>query len=84
LTVVQFRLQRLADRIVDIFVSTRLMKREYDQVKLHVTVINTRLRKDATGGTGMAARGGHGTGGGFRRHTERESFSASRVLDVSE
>eukprot|EP00795_Rhopilema_esculentum_P016623 gene16623-8053_t len=35
------RLQRLADFIVDRFSSAGLMRKEYDKVKLHATVINT-------------------------------------------
>ena len=40
------RLQLLADTLVDRFVSAGLMKREYDQVKLHATVMNTKQRDD--------------------------------------
>lgn len=45
------RLQRIADRLVEHFVSAGLMVREWDQVKLHGTVINTLFRKDHTGRT---------------------------------
>lgn len=45
------RLQLIADRLVEHFVSAGLMVREWDQVKLHGTVINTRFRKDHTGRT---------------------------------
>lgn len=38
------RLQNLADALVDKFVSKGLMKREYDRVKLHATVMNTKQR----------------------------------------
>jgi len=46
------RLQVMADRLVQHFVSAGLMVREWDKVKLHGTVMNTLLRKDSTG-TGM-------------------------------
>ena len=35
----------LADRIVDKFVESGLMRREYDRVKLHITVMNSIFRK---------------------------------------
>lgn len=43
------RLQEIADRLVEHFVSAGLMVREWDTVKLHATVINTLFRKDSTG-----------------------------------
>jgi len=39
-------LQQIADMIVDKFVSSGLMKKEYDRVKLHLTVMNTLFRKE--------------------------------------
>lgn len=39
----------IADRLVEHFVSAGLMVREWDRVKLHGTVMNTRFRKDRTG-----------------------------------
>lgn len=47
--VVISRLQVIADRLVEHFVSAGLMVREWDRVKLHGTVMNTRFRKDRTG-----------------------------------
>lgn len=38
------RLQNLADALVDKFACKGLMKREYDRVKLHATVMNTKQR----------------------------------------
>ena len=46
-----FRLQRLADALVERFVSKGLMKKLYDRVKLHATVMNTKLRSDSEGQT---------------------------------
>jgi len=39
-------LQKVVDRIVDKFVDSGLMRREYDRVKLHLTLMNTIFRKD--------------------------------------
>lgn len=44
-----FRLQVIADRLVEHFVSAGQMLREWDRVKLHGTVMNTLFRKDAAG-----------------------------------
>lgn len=44
-----YRLQVIADRLVEHFVSAGLMVREWDRVKLHGTVMNTLFRKDSTG-----------------------------------
>ena len=70
------RLQILADRIVDKFVSVGLMKREYDRVKLHVTLMNTLMRKDPN--DAFVSRG-------FDRRgimKDRESFDANGVFRV--
>lgn len=67
------RLQILADRLVDKFTSTGLMQREYDRVKLHVTVMNTLFRKDPTGTAEPDRRQGKG-------RKERESFNAISLL----
>ncbi len=37
-------LQTLCDRLVDRFVSAGIMTRQYDRVKLHVTLMNTLFR----------------------------------------
>nr|XP_020505650.1 activating signal cointegrator 1 complex subunit 1 [Labrus bergylta] len=66
------RLQVIADRLVEHFVSAGLMVREWDRVKLHGTVMNTLFRKDSTvedtGGTGRQVM------------SEREAFDARNVL----
>ena len=38
-------LQKMADRIVDKFIASGLMRRQYDRVKLHLTVINTSFQR---------------------------------------
>ena len=72
-----FRLQQLADHIVDRFCATGLMNREYDRVKLHVTVMNTLMRKDPVG-AGVVTSGGN-----KRPIRERESFDARNIFKVS-
>ena len=37
-------LQKIADMIVDKFVASGLMKRQFDRVKLHLTVMNTKFQ----------------------------------------
>lgn len=71
------RLQILCDRLVDKFVSSGLMHRDYDRVKIHVTVMNTMFRKDPSGAAIQAQSGPRGA------MKERESFDASNVLRVS-
>ncbi|KAJ6643917.1 Activating signal cointegrator 1 complex subunit 1 [Pseudolycoriella hygida] len=41
------QLQAIADEVVDRFVARGLMQRQYDRVKLHVTLINTRFGNGA-------------------------------------
>ena len=40
-------LQKMADMIVDKFIASGLMRRQYDRVKLHLTVMNTAFQKTA-------------------------------------
>ena len=61
----------LADQLVERFASNRLMKREYEHVKLHVTVMNTLFRKDLSGISAPNPR-----------LKNRESFNASNILQV--
>ncbi|XP_072312561.1 activating signal cointegrator 1 complex subunit 1 [Eucyclogobius newberryi] len=66
------KLQALADRLVEHFVSLGLMVREWDRVKLHGTVMNTLFRKDS-------AAKGSGSSGGKPVNT-REAFDARNIL----
>lgn len=69
------RLEDLVNGLVEEFVASGLMRREYDRVKLHLTVMNTLMRKDPNG---LVAPGGD-----QRRRApprDRESFDASNVL----
>lgn len=66
------KLQVIADRLVEYFVSEGLMVQDWDRVKLHGTVMNTLFRKDSTaegaGGPGRPAISG------------REAFDARNIL----
>ena len=66
----------LADRIVDKFVSEGLMKQEYDRVKLHVTLMNTLMRKDPN--DAFVSRSFKRRG----RMKDRESFDSNGVFRV--
>ena len=70
------RLQMLVDRLVDKFVSANLMQRQYERVKLHITVMNTLFRKDPSG---TSAPWQQKPRGPFK---DRESFNASSILQV--
>jgi len=62
-------LQAVADGIVDHFIESGLMTRQYDRVKLHVTLINTIFRKDA------------GDLGDKNDQMERESFDSRSIFE---
>ncbi|XP_040032494.2 activating signal cointegrator 1 complex subunit 1 [Gasterosteus aculeatus] len=66
------KLQVIADRLVEHFVSAGLMVREWDRVKLHATVMNTLFRKDATVEDT--------DGPGRQTKSEREAFDARNIL----
>lgn len=68
------RLQILADRLVDRFSTTGLMQQEYSRVKLHLTVMNTLMRRDPTSIPGERPPEGK------RGYKERESFDAMNVM----
>jgi len=63
-------LQQFAERIVDRFVEAGLMKRDYDRIKFHVTLMNTLFRKDKND-VGDANEPGN-----------RESFDARTILNL--
>ncbi|KAM4623807.1 activating signal cointegrator 1 complex subunit 1 isoform 2-T2 [Polymixia lowei] len=68
------KLQVIADRLVEHFVSAGWMVREWDRVKLHGTVMNTLFRKDST----AEDRGGPGR----QTMRDRESFDARNILKI--
>ena len=75
----------LADRLVDKFCASGLMQRDFERVKLHITVMNSLMRKDPTG-----ASEPHRNRQNDRQNErqpmmkDRESFDAANVLKVCE
>ncbi|NWI60990.1 ASCC1 protein, partial [Calyptomena viridis] len=71
------RLQVIADQLVERFVASGLMLKEWDRVKLHATVMNTLFRKDPT-------EEGNNTMAGKSSFRERESFNGRNILKLFE
>ncbi|NXV65617.1 ASCC1 protein, partial [Molothrus ater] len=71
------RLQMLADQLVERFVASGLMLKEWDKVKLHATVMNTLFRKDPT-------EERNNTMPGKSSFKERESFNGQNILKLFE
>lgn len=67
------RLQMIAEELVNKFSKLGFMKKQYDQVKMHITLMNTLFRKDP-----------NDTSAVYERGQERESFNASGVLKAFE
>ncbi|KAJ9576940.1 hypothetical protein L9F63_006466 [Diploptera punctata] len=65
-------LQELSDRTVDFFTSKGLMQKQYDRVKLHVTLMNTLFRNEDSSASD------HETS--KRKQKPRESFDATSIL----
>uniref|UniRef100_A0A8C9F609 Activating signal cointegrator 1 complex subunit 1 n=1 Tax=Pavo cristatus TaxID=9049 RepID=A0A8C9F609_PAVCR len=72
------KLQVIADQLVERFVASGLMLREWDRVKLHATVMNTLFRKDPSGAEERSS-----TVTGKSSFKERESFNGRNILKVS-
>ncbi|XP_053547902.1 activating signal cointegrator 1 complex subunit 1 [Bombina bombina] len=70
------RLQIIADRLMQRFVGSGLMLKEWDRVKLHATVMNTLFRRDPLAEERSSASSAKV---GFR---DRESFDARNVLKL--
>ncbi|XP_067996447.1 activating signal cointegrator 1 complex subunit 1 isoform X4 [Melanerpes formicivorus] len=70
------RLQVIADQLVERFVASGLMLKEWDRVKLHATVMNTLFRKDPS------AEERNNPMPGKSSCRERESFSGRNILKV--
>ncbi|KAG9485129.1 hypothetical protein GDO78_008302, partial [Eleutherodactylus coqui] len=68
------RLQLIADRLMQRFVGSGLMLREWDRVKLHATIMNTLFRRDPLGEERATISPGK------PGQRERESFDARNVL----
>ncbi|XP_039562661.1 activating signal cointegrator 1 complex subunit 1 isoform X2 [Passer montanus] len=71
------RLQMVADQLVERFVASGLMLKEWDRVKLHATVMNTLFRKDPT-------EERNNTMTGKSSFKERESFNGQNILKLFE
>ncbi|XP_033004999.1 activating signal cointegrator 1 complex subunit 1 [Lacerta agilis] len=71
------KLQLIADRLTDRFVTSGLMMKEWDRVKLHATVMNTIFRKDPS-----AEEPSNRSAGKFFK--ERESFDGRNILKLFE
>ncbi|XP_040983091.1 activating signal cointegrator 1 complex subunit 1 isoform X1 [Aquila chrysaetos chrysaetos] len=71
------RLQVIADQLVERFVASGLMLKEWDRVKLHATVMNTLFRKDPS------AEERNYTMTGKSSFKERESFNGRNILKVA-
>ncbi|NXU54429.1 ASCC1 protein, partial [Turnix velox] len=70
------RLQAIADQMVERFVASGLMMKEWDRVKLHATVMNTLFRKDPS------AEEQSGATAGKSSLKEREAFDGRNILKV--
>lgn len=77
------KLQLIADSIMEQFVSEGVMQRDYDKVKLHITLINTIFRQEPDAESGRETKKSSDThrGGGGKI---RESFDARRILQKFE
>ncbi|XP_051474037.1 activating signal cointegrator 1 complex subunit 1 [Apus apus] len=72
------RLQVIADQLVERFVASGLMLKEWDRVKLHATVMNTLFRKDPS------AEERNNPMAGKSSSKERESFNSRNILKLFE
>ncbi|XP_077987756.1 activating signal cointegrator 1 complex subunit 1-like [Glandiceps talaboti] len=70
------KLQDIADGIVARFVTSGLMQKDYERVKLHCTIMNTLFRKDPAAG-GVRGSQNSPEQKGMK---ERESFDAKKIL----
>lgn len=71
------KLQLIADRLMDQFVTSGLMMKEWDRVKLHATVMNTVFRKDPNAEEQSSKTAG-------KSFKERESFDGRSILKFFE
>ncbi|XP_066477792.1 activating signal cointegrator 1 complex subunit 1 isoform X1 [Tiliqua scincoides] len=71
------KLQQIADRLMDRFVTSGLMMKEWDRVKLHATVMNTVFRKDPNAEELNSKTAG-------KSFKERESFDGRNILKFFE
>lgn len=69
------RLQNFLDRLNEELLNTGLLKQKFERIKLHVTLMNSLLRKDDTG-----ILEAQKTSRGRVKNQERESFDAKNIL----
>jgi len=82
------RLQKLADYVVGKFVNAQLAETQYDRVKLHATLINSKFRPGLKGSSTLkmdthnnnnnSGRRDGGGGGGGGRQERKDDFSKTR------
>ncbi|XP_062859741.1 activating signal cointegrator 1 complex subunit 1 [Trichomycterus rosablanca] len=68
------KLQQIADMLVESFVASGLMVREWERVKLHATVMNTLFRKDQSVDDKAGPR--------RQNVKDREAFDARNILEM--
>ncbi|XP_071798171.1 activating signal cointegrator 1 complex subunit 1-like isoform X2 [Asterias amurensis] len=71
------KLQLICDSVAESFTRAGLMQKEYERVKVHITLINTIFRKEPDAEDGSRRGKGKRDGEGDR---VRESIDASRIL----
>jgi len=67
----QDSIQKIADSLMETFISSGLSKKQFDRVKLHATVMNSLLRQDPSGTTEPTSKS---------ENKNRESFDARNIL----
>ncbi|XP_023319708.1 activating signal cointegrator 1 complex subunit 1-like [Eurytemora carolleeae] len=67
------QLQDVAEKIIDRFVESGLMKREYERIKFHVTLMNTLFRKDKNDVGDVNEPAGK---------SARETFDSRQILEL--
>ncbi|CAM2117545.1 activating signal cointegrator 1 complex subunit 1 isoform X1 [Caretta caretta] len=72
------KLQLIADRLMEQFVTSGLMMKEWDRVKLHATIMNTLFRKDPN----VEEKNNATTGKSSLK--ERETFDGRNILKIFE
>ncbi|XP_043375360.1 activating signal cointegrator 1 complex subunit 1 isoform X2 [Dermochelys coriacea] len=72
------KLQLIADRLMEQFVTSGLMMKEWDRVKLHATIMNTLFRKDPN----VEEKNNAATGKSSLK--ERETFDGRNILKIFE
>lgn len=70
------KLQLICDQIVDKFVESGITSRQYDRVKLHLTLINSLFRKDENG----ISENESGSRSGTPKPDQRETFDARPIF----